>query len=155
MNPTEATIRMLTKARPEGGARPGTHGPRERSLELYRETGDNFRSVCVEIRGEHFQMDTHDMGRATEEFWGDSDYEFWAVVQRAEWPKLIAAFAREVEADDWATEPATWSALSPAAQGELLLELAKARFEGDSRGTDRLRDLCDKHDVECSGGSWV
>lgn len=155
MDARSEVARLLAKWRPVGGAQRKAPKSTGGSHELYREVGENFRSVCVQISGDHFQMDTHDMGRATEEFWGDSDYEFWTVVKKAEWPKLIAAFAQEVGADAWAASPETWHALDGARQASLLLAVAKVLFAGDSRATDRVRDICARHNVEYSGGSWV
>jgi hypothetical protein len=148
-------IRMLTKT---GSRSPPLFGGRKvrgRSHELYRETGENFRSVRIEITDEHLKLDTHDMGRATEEYWGDSDYEFWTVIERSEWAKLLTAFAKEAGAEGSAADPATWSALSDRRRGALLFEVTRVWYEGDSRATDRLRDLCKEHGVEYSGGSWV
>jgi len=147
--------RLLAKARPTAGTRGEAGQPSERSYELYVERGENFRSVRVEVTADHLQIDTHDMGRAPEEFWGDGDYEFWTIVQRAEWPKLLAAFAKEVDAETWAADPEVWRNLSGKKQSKLLMKVCKVLFAGDSRATDRLHDLCQKHDVESKWGSWV
>jgi hypothetical protein len=155
VDPHQKVTRLLTKARPTKDTRPEAYRPPRRSYEVYRETGENFRSVRVQISGDHFQIDTHDMGSATEEFWGDSDYEFWAVVEKTEWSKLLAALAKEVGSDSWARDPETWARLGATRQAKLLLSIARALFTGDSRATDRFRELCEEHGVECSGGSWV
>lgn len=155
MEKAREVARLLDQARPTAGAAPKTGGPSDKSYELYRETGENFRSVRVGVSGEDFQIDTHDMGRATEEFWGDSDYEFWTIVNRAEWPKLLAAFAKEVGAEAWASDPETWRPIGGAKQAKLLLEVSRTFFADDSKATDRFADICKKHEVEYNGGSWV
>jgi hypothetical protein len=155
MAPNEKVLRLLAKARPAPSVQPKPYTRIDKSLELYRETGENFRSVRVQISGDHFQIDTHDMGKATEEFWGDSDYEFWAVVQREHWPELLAALARHAGAEAWATDPQTWRRLGDTELAKLLLKVSKAMFAGESRATDLVKDICAEHGVKYSGGSWV
>jgi len=69
------------------------------SHELYRSEGQNFRSVRASVDDAQFKIDTQDMGPTTEEFWGDSDYEFWTTVPREAWGDLLMALAREFLAD--------------------------------------------------------
>lgn len=94
------------------------------SFELYRQEGESFRSVRVDIRDDALVLDTQDMGEFTESVWGDSDYEFWTKVHRDAW-------------------------------GDLLIALIKEFFAEDPRATDRLRTLCEKHDVPHEWDSWV
>ena len=93
-------------------------------LELFRHEGKHFRSVCARVDAEKFQIDTQDMGPTTEEFWGDSDYEFWTTVPKEAW-------------------------------GDLLMALAAEMFAGDDKATDRLRDICRKHNVKHEWANWA
>jgi hypothetical protein len=65
------------------------------SVELYREEGRHYRSVRVRLDADSFVIETQDMGPTTEEFWGDSDYEFWTTVPKAAWGDLLMALAEE------------------------------------------------------------
>jgi hypothetical protein len=155
MDREREVARLFAQARATAGALPRQRRRIGGSHELYREKGENFRSVCVQVSEDEFQIDTHDMGRATKEFRGDSDYEFWTIVPRMAWPKLLAALATEVGADGWATNPESWRPMPARAQATLLLAVAKVLFADDFRATDRLGDICEKHGVESRGGSWV
>ncbi len=70
------------------------------SFELYRQEGEEFRSVRVRVDTGAFVVDTQDMGPTTEAFWGDRDYEFWTSVKREAWGDLLIALAREFLAND-------------------------------------------------------
>jgi hypothetical protein len=51
------------------------------SAELYRQAGDNFRSVRLSVYSDgSVRLDAQDMGKVVEEVWGDDDYEFWVDV---------------------------------------------------------------------------
>jgi hypothetical protein len=58
------------------------------SMELYRQEGENFRSVRATLEDDKFTFDTQDMGKLVEEMWGDSDYEFWTIVPKEAWGHL-------------------------------------------------------------------
>ena len=68
--------------------------------ELYRHEGKAFRSVRARVDDNGFTIETQDLGEATKQFWGDSDYEYWTTVPREEWGNLLVAFAKEFFADD-------------------------------------------------------
>jgi len=69
-------------------------------VELYRKEGENFRSVCARLEEDKFTIDTQDMGPLVEEFWGDSDYEFWTIVPKEAWGQLLMAFTLEFLANN-------------------------------------------------------
>lgn len=48
-----------------------------------------------------------------------------------------------------------WTRVHRDAWGDLLIALIKEFFAGDPGATDRLRDLCKKHDVSYEWGSWA
>ena len=68
--------------------------------ELFKEGGDNSRSVRAKVDQEKFCIETQDMGPTTEEVWGDDDYEFWTTVPRSAWGNLLLALAWELFAGD-------------------------------------------------------
>jgi hypothetical protein len=48
------------------------------SAEIYRQEGAEFRSVRLSVCADgSVCLDAQDMGKITEEIWGDADYEFW------------------------------------------------------------------------------
>ncbi|SRR6266496_1490976 len=66
------------------------------SIELYRQEGDNFRSVRLSVNADvSVRLDPQDMGRYVQEVWADSDYEFWVDVAATALRKLTFALLRE------------------------------------------------------------
>jgi hypothetical protein len=70
------------------------------SFELYRNEGENFRSIRVRIGETELVVDTQDMGPLVKEMWGDSDYEFWTTVEKEHWGALAVALIREFLSGD-------------------------------------------------------
>ena len=59
-----------------------TGNPDELVVRLLAEEGETSRYIDARIdESGSFVMETQDIGKAPEEFWGDSDYEFWAIVK--------------------------------------------------------------------------
>lgn len=71
-----------------------------KSVELFRQEGENFRSVRATLEDGKLTIDTQDMGPLVEEFWGDSDYEFWTIVPKEAWGELLMALSIEFFAND-------------------------------------------------------
>ncbi len=66
------------------------------STELYRQEGDNFRSVRLSVTADgSVRLDAQDMGKFVEEVWGDSDYEFGVDVPATALRKLVFSLLRE------------------------------------------------------------
>jgi len=122
---------------------------------LCEESGPQSRIVRVEASRDAFRIDTQDMGPATEQAWGDDDYEFWTIVPREAWPKLLVAFAAEFLADDpRAAQYGYWRDVPEGKQAALLMVLAREFFADDCQATDRLAALCRKYDVTYKRGSY-
>jgi hypothetical protein len=67
-----------------------------RSAELYRQEGAEYRSIRLTVHPDgSVRLDAHDMGKLTEEMWGDTDYEFWVDVPATALSKLVFALIRE------------------------------------------------------------
>jgi hypothetical protein len=66
------------------------------SAEIYRQEGAEFRSIRLSVRPNgSVRLDAQDLGRHTEEMWGDTDYEFWVDVPATALSKLVFALIRE------------------------------------------------------------
>jgi hypothetical protein len=95
------------------------------STELYRQEGDNFRSVRLSITADgSARLDAQDMGKLVDELWGDSDYEFAVDV------------------------PAT-------ALRKLAFSLLREKYTGSSGAVDEFRAFCKREDIEHEWNSWV
>jgi hypothetical protein len=92
--------------------------------ELFREEGEEFRSVCLRVNADcSVSMDTQDIGPFVEKIWGDDDYEFGVRVPAAASPKLIFALLRD-------------------------------KYLGRESAVDEFREFCKKEGVENEWWSW-
>ena len=95
------------------------------STELYRQEGDNFRSVRLSVAADgSVRLDAQDMGKFVEEVWGESDYEFGVDVPAIALRKLAFALLRE-------------------------------KYAGRSGAVDEFRAFCEREDVEHEWDSYV
>lgn len=98
---------------------------KEETFELYRQEGDNFRSVMVTLDAAGgLKVDAQDMGKLVEEYWGDSDYEFWVTIPPQEAAKLAYALIRK-------------------------------HYTGRAGAVDEIRSLCAEAGVKSESGSWA
>ncbi len=95
------------------------------SAEVYRQEGDNFRSVNLSIDADgSIRLQAQDMGKLVEEIWGDSDYEFWVHVPPAEIRKLAFALLRQ-------------------------------KYAGREGAVDEFRSFCKREAIEHEWGSYA
>jgi hypothetical protein len=95
------------------------------STELYRQEGNNFRSVRLSVAADgSVRFDAQDMGELVEEVWGDSDYEFGVGVPATGLRKLAFCLLRE-------------------------------KYAGRSGAVDELREFCKREDIEHQWDSYV
>lgn len=86
-------------------------------------------------------LEGQDLGELPQRFWGDSDYEYWVVVQAEHKPAVLAALRRDVppgEGDD----------------AELLQWMARV-LGGDSKAVSHFRDLLQAHGIPSEFGNWA
>jgi hypothetical protein len=95
------------------------------SEEIYRQEGDNFRSVMITLEADGtLQIDAQDMGPLVKEVWGDSDYEFWCRIP-------------------------------PEAASKLAYALLRKHYTGREQAVDEVRTLCAEAGVPCENGSYA
>lgn len=67
----------------------GTEEVRTRKISLYESQGETAIYIDAEINDEGtFVLSGQDVGKAPEEFWGDSDYEYWIVINKTHKDRL-------------------------------------------------------------------
>jgi hypothetical protein len=95
------------------------------STELYRQEGDDFRSVCLSVNADgSIKLDAQDMGKLVKEIWGDDDYEFWVNVPGTALPKLVFVLLRE-------------------------------KYTGRDKAVDEFRAFCKQEEIEHEWDSWA
>ncbi len=71
----------------------------EVSEEIYRQEGESFRSIMVTLSPSgRLKLDAQDMGKFVEEYWGDSDYEFWITIPPEAAAKLAYVLLKKLYA---------------------------------------------------------
>lgn len=67
------------------------------SARLYEQRGETSVLIDAEIDDSgDLQVSGQDLGRAPEEFWGDTDYEYWVIVRRDHKDRLLLALIERV-----------------------------------------------------------
>ena len=95
------------------------------SVEIYRQEGDEFRSVRLTVGPDgSVRLDAQDMGKFVQQIWGDDDYEFWVDVPARAINKLAFALLRE-------------------------------RYAGRGGAVDEFRAFCEKEGIEHEWDSWT
>jgi hypothetical protein len=95
------------------------------SEEIFRQEGDNFRSIIVTLEPDGtLMLDAQDMGSLVKEVWGDSDYEFWCRIP-------------------------------PEAAAKLAYVLLKKLYAGREQAVEELRTLCAAENIPHENGSYV
>ncbi len=95
------------------------------SEEVYRQEGDNFRSIIATLEPDGVLMlDAQDMGPLVQEMWGDSDYEFWCRIP-------------------------------PEGAAKLAYVLLRKLYAGREHAVDELRALCAAENIPHENGSYA
>ncbi len=95
------------------------------SEELYRQEGDNFRSIRVTLSEDGgLMLDAQDMGPLVKQVWGDSDYEFWCRIP-------------------------------PEGAAKLAYVLLKQLYANREQAVDELRKLCAAENIPHENGSYA
>ncbi|MBN2004502.1 MAG: hypothetical protein JXA21_14195 [Anaerolineae bacterium] len=117
-----------------------------KTVSLYKHTSDGTtRHLWAEIlENGDLLVSGHDLGKAPEAWWGDSDYEFWVSVQAhdkgAVRQALLAAhpgFSRVMMSDD-----------------DALLVLLEARWGGNPSAVDDFRIFLAENGVAGKFETW-
>lgn len=82
-------------------------------LKLFEERGETSRFTMAEIKetGDLVVL-CQDVGKAPEEWWGDSDYEFWVTVKEEHKDKLLLALIEKLYENIfllWMNSALSWS----------------------------------------------
>jgi hypothetical protein len=95
------------------------------SEEIYRQEGDEFRSIRLTVNVDgSVKLDAQDMGATVESIWGDDDYEFWVDVPASALHKLVFALIRE-------------------------------KCSGREEAVDEFKVFCEKEEIEHKWDNWV
>lgn len=112
---------------------------------FYSKTDDDVRSIIAYVEDEtgDLVIDGQDIGPLVERIWGDSDYEYWLRIPRAEKEKLYRSLAQPSVGPDHAQK----------LDGELLAALLH-RFN-DSGAFTAIRDWCGAHGIPAAFSSYT
>ena len=84
------------------------------TVRLYEVRGETSVYIDAEINDQgNLVVSGQDVGKAPEEYWGDSDYEYWVVVSRKHMDKLRRALTEREFGDDDLSWGSIWKTLFP------------------------------------------
>jgi hypothetical protein len=121
--------------------------PERLRRELYVERGETSRFIDVSIdTAGQLMMSGVDIGEAPLAFYGDSDYEFWVVVEPGHKGRVREALLAVRDRD----------APRFRLRGDaLLLALIEERYKGDPHAVDGFKTFLREHDIPLDFGSWI
>ena len=104
---------------------------------LVAEKGVTSVYINVEINeGGDLVFSGQDIGEASQNTFGDSDYEYWLTIKSADKPRLLYLLKRN-------------SALLKSPD-ETLLDLIEMEYSGDTRVVSKMMDLLKQNGIEYS-----
>jgi hypothetical protein len=111
----------------------------DKVIELVRHQWPRSRTVIwlrLDMHG--IACEGYDTGPDVEEWFNHDDYEYTTSVSNAELPKLIDVLTPGIVGDR-----------------ETAFELLKAKYNGNPRAADELRELCEANNIAHSFDTWA
>ena len=119
-------------------------------VQLFEERGDTSRFVDAEIKENgDLVVSGQDIGRAPLEWWGDSDYEFWATVASKDKHRILEVLSKA------SREAGTSFPTLPQDEDTALLALLKHFYCGHFHAVDEFEDFLQFQGIPFEGMTWA
>ena len=124
--------------------------PDRKAVQLLEERGETSRFIDAEIKENgDLEVSTQDVGKAPLQWWGDSDYEFWATVASKDKPLVLQALIEFIN-QEGGPPP-----IESKDRDEALLVLLERTYAGHFSAVDEFQDFLRSRDIPFSGGTWA
>ena len=153
---------MLCKTKPAitgintGGAQVMTDeasNSNPRKVNLYEERGETSRYIDAEITKDgDLVVSGQDIGKLPQEFWGDSDYEFWVYVPARYKDDVRTALLEKLRAHD---PKAVDEFKAFKSNDEAILALIAKLYAGNPKAVDQLKDFLRSRGIHVEFDSWA
>ena len=122
-------------------------------VKLYEERGETSRYIDAEITGDgDVVISGQDIGRLPEEFWGDSDYEFWVYVPARDKDRVRQVLLEKLQAED---RKAANKYQKLESTDEAILALLSRLYSGNPKAVDEFKDYMRSRGIQAQFDSWA
>lgn len=137
-----------------------------KKIQLYEKQGETSRYIDVEItENGDLVMTGQDIGKLPEEFWGDSDYEFWVHVATQHKGEVFRALMEKLDHENIEMEDGfrdfirsrkiLWVHLPTDHKDNALLVLIKRLYAGNPKAVDQFKDFMRSQGIPVEFDSWA
>jgi len=124
-----------------------------RKIQLYEERGETSRYIDAEITKDgDLVVSGQDIGKLPQEFWGDSDYEFWVYVPARYKDEVRKALLEKLHADD---PKAVDEFKKLESNDEAILALLAKLYAGNPKAVDHFKDFMRSRGIHVEFDSWA
>ena len=127
--------------------------PQSKKVQLFEERGETSRYIDAEITEDGaIVMMGQDIGKLPEEFWGDSDYEFFVYVPAVYMKEVYRVLLEKLRMDD----PDTANQLKKSGDiDDAILTLLEKLYAGNPKAVDQFKDYMRSRGIPAEFSSWA
>ncbi len=131
----------------------GTSQSESKKVQLYEERGETSRYIDAEITKDgDLVMTGQDLGKLPQEYWGDSDYEFWVYVPS----KYKDYFHRILLEKFHADNPNVVDQFKDSnSTDDVILALLQKLYAGNPKAVDQFKDFMRSQGIPAEFDSWA
>ncbi len=144
----------------------GTSNARKKKVPLYEVKGATSRYIDAEINKDgDLVIFGQDLGKAPREFWGDSDYEFWAHVPAKYKDDVFRILLEKlntgkIKIDDefrdfMRSRKILWAHMPTEYKDDVLLILIKKLYADNPKTVDDFRDYMRSQGIPVEFDTWA
>ena len=131
----------------------GTSQSESKKVQLYEERGETSRYIDAEITKDgDLVMTGQDLGKLPQEYWGDSDYEFWVYVPAKYKDDVHRILLEKFHADN----PNVVDQFKDSnSTDDVILALLQKLYAGNPKAVDQFKDFIRSQGIPAEFDSWA
>jgi tRNA(Leu) C34 or U34 (ribose-2'-O)-methylase TrmL len=131
----------------------GTSQSESKKVKLYEERGETSRYIDAEITKDgDLVMMGQDLGKLPQEYWGDSDYEFWVYVPAKHKDDVHRVLLEKFHADN----PNVVNQFENlGSTDDIILALLEKLYTGNPKAVDQFKDFMRSQGIPAEFDSWA
>ena len=137
-----------------------------KKVQLYEKQAETSRYIDAEITKDgNLVIMGQDLGKLPEEFWGDSDYEFWVHVAAKYKGDVFRILLEKLNQDNIEVEDdfrdfmrsrrILWVHLTTNHKDDVLLALIEKLYAGNPKAVDQFKDFVRSRGIPAEFDSWA
>ncbi len=131
----------------------GASQSESKKVKLYEERGETSRYIDAEITKDgDLVMTGQDLGKLPQEYWGDSDYEFWVYVPAKYKHDVHRVLLEKFHADN----PSVVDHFKDSnSTDDVILALLQKLYAGNPKAVDKFKDFIRSQGIPAEFDSWA